>query len=91
MHSQQNITTLVVHVSGSVGVSIFLRCGTTSLGKIWDIFTPEMISLGCLRTSRMNYPVMQDPIPEEQRPQLQWCRSLEPHTATAIAMLPFPF
>jgi len=37
----------------------------------------------------MNYPVMQHPIPEEQRPQLQWCTSLEPHTAIAIAMLPF--
>ena len=34
-------TSLVVHVSDSVKVSIFLRCGTTSLGKIWDIFTPE--------------------------------------------------
>ena len=40
MHGQQNITTLVVHVSDSVEVFIFLRCGT-SLGKIWDTFTPE--------------------------------------------------
>jgi len=48
-----------------------------------------MRSLGCLRTSGTNYPVLQHPIPEEQRPQLQWCRSLEPHTAIAIVMLPF--
>jgi len=34
-------TSLVVHMSDSVKVSIFLRCGTTSLGKILDIFTPE--------------------------------------------------
>ena len=33
--------------------------------------------------------MMKHPIPEEQGPQLQWCRSLEPHTAIAIAMLPF--
>ena len=34
-------TSLVVHVSDTVEVSIYLRCGTTSLGQIWDIFTPE--------------------------------------------------
>ena len=34
-------TSLVAHVSDSVEVSTFLRCGTTSLGKIRDIFTPE--------------------------------------------------
>lgn len=34
-------TNLVVQVSDSVQVSIFLRCGTTSLGKIVDIFNRE--------------------------------------------------
>jgi hypothetical protein len=34
-------TSLVVHMSDSVEVSIFLTCGTTSLGKILDILNPE--------------------------------------------------